>query len=546
MNAQEGLQLPDLRGMLTRRAPVAAAVAGAVFLLSIVLAAVLPNQYEASTTILVEPQTISTQLVEAQMASTDLNARLHLMSMQILSRPRLSRIIDDLDLYEDESEQMTRAEVIELMRDQIRVEPVLPELEQTLRTVRRDIQINTFRLFFQSDRAALAAKVANRLASDFTDEHIRERVNVTSDTAEFIEAELARLAVQIQDVESRIAQVKAENPGKLPEDFSANQRLYERAVDNLRLAQRKLAEAESDEAFYRQQAAVSSNVYPQDAASPERRLDLLELQLAEYLSRGLTEKHPDIVATRLEIEQVKRTVAAGADLEGGEPPKSVAQQTAESEQRRAALQVRATQEEIGRLEAQVEEVQTRMAETPRVAEQLAALERDYEHLFESFQSYSNKRLEAAVSANMERRQKGEQFRVLEQAVPPPSPTSPNRPLIVLLGLFLGVALGAGVGVLMEAADPSFHVARDLQTAFRIPVLAQIPNIFLESDRVAQRRRRAVVAAATVAIVGVVLMGAAAGYFVVNGAPGWLSGGDEAEQSEPAPDAAALAGPGRTV
>ena len=108
MNVDEGLNLGDLRGLADRRWPSAVIVAGVVFLAGIVIAAVLPNQYTTYTTILVEPQTISSDLIEAQMGGTDLNERLHLMTMQILSRPRLSRIIDDLGLYESESEEMTR------------------------------------------------------------------------------------------------------------------------------------------------------------------------------------------------------------------------------------------------------------------------------------------------------------------------------------------------------------------------------------------------------------------------------------------------------
>lgn len=539
MNIDEGLNLGDLSGAVERRWPVAAAVAGAVFLVSIVIAAVLPDQYETYTTILVEPQTISPELVEAQMQGTDLNQRLHLMSMQILSRPRLSRIIDDLRLYPEESKEMTREEVIELMRSQIRVEPVLPELETVLATqfdiTRRDVQINTFRLLFRHDDPKLAAAVANRLANDFIEEHIRERVQVSTDTSEFIEAELARLAVQIQDVEARIAQVKAENPGRLPEDLEANQRLYERTIESLRLAQRQASEAESDEAFYRQQATISPEHNTRyDPTDPGRRVDALQLQLAEFMSRGYTEKHPDVVAIKQQLEEVKRIELS--DHKTTEEGETIApsQQSAEAERRRAALRAASARAEMERLQRQADEVQQRLAETPRVAERLTALQRDYEHLFKSFQDYSAKRLEAGVAANAERRQKGEKLRILESAVAPPAPTSPDRLLIVVVGLLLGIVIGGGSGVLLEATDSSFHTARPLQAALRIPVLAQIPAILMESDKLAQRRRRVIAGVATAGIVTVTLLGAAAGYWVVN-----VRGGDTAAPAAaPAAPAAA--------
>jgi uncharacterized membrane protein len=132
---------------------------------------------------------------------------------------------------------------------------------------------------------------------------------------------------------------------------------------------------------------------------------------------------------------------------------------------------------------------------------------------------------------MERRQKGEQFRILETAYPPTEPFSPNRIVIIAVGLLLGIALGAGIAVLLEAVDSSFHGARQLQTALRFPVLASIPGIVLESDRAAMRRRRIRNAVAGVAVTCLVLVGAVAGNWFVNGIPGFVQEMVEGEEAE---------------
>jgi polysaccharide chain length determinant protein (PEP-CTERM system associated) len=519
MDTEQGIQIGDLLDIIRRRAAVTGVVAGAVLLASIVVAAVLPNRFEAWTTVLVEPQTISKRLVEAGLEESDLNSRLHLMTMQILSRGRLSRIIDDLGLYVDDSKEMTREEVIEMMRDDIRVEPVLPELEQGLRR-NQAIEINTFRLFYQSESPEMAANVANRLANDFIEEHIKERVQISGDTSEFIDSQREALTSQIAAVENRIAAVKAANAGRLPEDLASNQRILERATDSLRVVQRDLAVAESDESFYRQQALLGGEIPSfNNQASPSYRLQLLELQLNEYLSRGFTEKHPDVVNAREEIRALRAQVETGNAADAEARSLSPAQQNAQAEAQRAALRAASARKEIARLSDQIAEIEARIAETPRVAEQLGALEREYDHLYGSYQEFSGKGLEAGVAAGMERRQKGEQFRVLETAYPPPEATSPNRPLIAALGLMLGLALGCAAAVLLEASDTSFHEARALQGAVRVPVLASIPAIWLESDRAALRRRRILQAAAAAAIAGLVLAGAVAGNWYVNGLPG---------------------------
>jgi len=507
------IQIATVKAMLQRRLGVMVPVAVAAFLAAVLVAALLPNRYEAWTTLLVSPQTVSKKLVEPGVEESDLNNRLHLMTMQILSRGRLSKVIDDLRLYPEESQEMTREEVIELMRDDIRVEPVLPEMGQVRR--REDLEINTFRLYYTSDSAETAAAVAQRLANDFIDEHIRERVETSTGTSEFIEAELERLATAIRAVEEQIAQVKGENAGRLPEDLAANQRLLERAVGDLRLAQRDLAIAESDAAFYRQQASTGGLDRLRGLGGPDTPYDRkqrLEIELGEARSRGFTDKHPDIIAYQQEIAELT------AKIEASREESAEAQSTdpvAMNEAQRAELRAESARAEIARLQQQVADVEDRLAQTPAVAEQLGVLEREHEHLYASFQDFSNKRLEAGVAANMERRQKGEQFRVLETAFPPPEPSSPPRLLIVALGFMLSLGAGVAAGVLVELIDTSVHERREAQDAFGIPVLATIPKVTLEWDRIRQRRRRILAVGAGLGIVGITLVGAGAGYWMVN-------------------------------
>jgi uncharacterized protein involved in exopolysaccharide biosynthesis len=186
------------------------------------VAMALPNVYTSSATVLVEPQAVAEDLVKAGVAGSDLNERLHLMTAQILSRSRLSRIIDELELYPEESQHMLREELIGLMKRRINVAPVVPDLEKEQARASRgrmpNIEINEFRIFFSDADPRVARDVAQRLANDFIETHIGNRVQLSQKSLEFIDAELERLAERIRTVEAEIARVKNENPGKLPED----------------------------------------------------------------------------------------------------------------------------------------------------------------------------------------------------------------------------------------------------------------------------------------------------------------------------------------
>jgi polysaccharide chain length determinant protein (PEP-CTERM system associated) len=545
---EQGFSLKDVVAIFRRRMRLMLVIAGSVILIAVFIAAILKSEYTVYSTILVEPQSISKKLVETGEEQANVMNRLHLMTMQILSRSRLSKVIDELKLYPKESEQKTREEVIDMMRSRIHVEPVLPEIADAELKRRMDIEVNTFRLFFRHDNAGVAAAVANRLSNDFIDEHIKERVQSSGDTADFVESELQRLSTRLRDLEAQIAQVKAQNAGSLPEDVVANQRQIEQAFQALSLASQRLAEAQSDEAFYKQQGLVARESGlgggPQNSLvlSPNQRMQQLENELGELRGRGFTDRHPDIVATLAEIEQVKARIDRGeADEEANEKnaPSSVAEQQARAEEQRAALQVQSAGKEVQRLTDEMNHAQDRLANTPRVAEQLDALEREYGQLGESFKSMSDKRLDAAVAANMERRQKGEQFRVLEPAYAPPDPTSPNRPLILALGVMLGIGAAAGVALLLDASDSSYHNPRQVQAALRIPVLTAIPSILLDPDRMRLRRRNIRDAFAAAAVTGVVLVSSAVGYVVVN-RPNLLGLGDQTTEETVAPAAAPAA------
>ena len=173
---EQSFSLSDVVGIFRRRMRLMIAIAGTVVLVSIFIAAILKAEYTVAATILVEPQSISRKLVETGEEQANVMNRLHLMTMQILSRSRLSKVIDDLKLYPKESEEKTREEVIDMMRSRIHVEPVLPDIPDPELKRRMEIDVNTFRLYFRHDNAGVAAAVANRLANDFIDEHIKERV----------------------------------------------------------------------------------------------------------------------------------------------------------------------------------------------------------------------------------------------------------------------------------------------------------------------------------------------------------------------------------
>ena len=409
------------------------------------------------------------------------------------------------------------------MRERIAVVPVEQAITESARRSRDEPDLNTFMVAFTHKDPQLAANVAQRLANDFVQEHIEERVGMTRKSLEFIENELGRLTAELGAVQDEITQVKNANSGRLPEDQMANQRMLDRTLTELREGHRELDSGRSNKAFWDSQVlSVAALSDPRDDASPIRRMQLLELELAEYRARGFTERHPDLIRARQEIAEVRAQVEASGDesAEGRSP--TVAQQNAEAQRERAALELEMAGKEVERIRAAADVYEQRLVDTPRVAELLTKLEGKVRQLEENVRLFAQRQLQAKVHVDVERRQLGEQFKILEQAFTAPTPSSPNRILIIVMGLLVGLAFGVGAAVLMESTDSSFRSIRDTQSTLSIPVLAAIPEIVLESDRANSRRKTIRNTVAAVVVVTFCLVGGAATYMYVNGLPGWLS------------------------
>ena len=155
-----------------------------------------------------------------------------------------------------------------------------------------------------------------------------------------------------------------------------------------------------------------------------------------------------------------------------------------------------TAEEI-RLQGVVAMYQARIAAAPLREAELAALTRDYETFQQSYRTLLQKKEESQMSANLEKRQIGEQFKILDPARMPEKPASPDRPRLYLLAMVAALAVGFGAAALMEFLDRTLRSEADVRAALNLMVLATVPYM-RESAAAARRRLRRNVAVAVVA------------------------------------------------
>lgn len=215
-----------------------------------------------------------------------------------------------------------------------------------------------------------------------------------------------------------------------------------------------------------------------DLASLKKELELLR---SRYM-----EKHSDVVRLKEMIESLEQKSIKEKEESGGAPDDTTINVvTADQTLRRSLEEVQLT---ISRLKMEIEKTRSQMAwyqkkveETPKRQQELIELNRDYENLSENYKSLRNRQIEASIAVSMEKKQQGEQFRIINPAKIPSHPVKPDFKKIILLTLVLGLGLGCDVAYLLEMMDTSYKSPEEAGDDLKIPVLASIPLLVTENE-----------------------------------------------------------------
>jgi polysaccharide chain length determinant protein (PEP-CTERM system associated) len=433
---------------------------GVVFLAALVALFVLPKRYRSTTLILIESEKVPDSFV-AKVATQDNARRIENIRAEILSRTRLESVLLEAAPY-PELESRTRA--VERMRQATSVNPSGSD-GFTIEFVHRD--------------ARKAQEVTDRLAALFITETVRERGQQVEEAVDFLVAQVNEARRELEKKDAALRAFKEGRMGRLPEQLQTNLATMEMLQREMQTVEESLYLAREKRDALARSAGRALGAPPAAGAAAPDELALLRDQLAQLRNR-YTDQHPDVESLRSRIARAEARLAEsraaspieGSALTGWSAPASVATE-----------QLRATTQDVAKLEARqadlerrVEAIRTRVEETPRTEQELANLTRDYEKLSDNYTALLSKQLEAQMAGRLERRWKGERFRVLDPAHLPEKPDSPRTLRILGLGLALGLLLGLAAALAAELLDPTVKDAEQLQSLLPYPVLARIPHI----------------------------------------------------------------------
>jgi polysaccharide chain length determinant protein (PEP-CTERM system associated) len=497
------------------------------FLLTLVASVVgvylWPDSYVSTAVIKVTPQQVPQSMVPSAINQL-MTDRINSMEQTILSRTVLTTIINTFGLYQKERSRMPIEDVIEQMRNMVKIMPVA-----TVGGPGREVP--AFAVQFTYENRYTAQRVTQDLVSRFIDQNVRDRGSAVFQTSQFLKDQVDQAKKELDEIENKLTTFRIENNGRLPDQVNANMQSLQSlqmnitALDNsisraeenkmqlqteMRIAKERLAGLQkepSESVVAAQQQQKSAHL-----AEADREIELLDQQLATF-RQHYTDKNPDVqtmlgrvAAARKRRDDIAKEEAANAaatmaaQLKEPAPMRQLSQasqkeardleqniQRIQSALESKDLEIEAANKDLKRTSESVRAYEGRIEAVPVGERQYGDIIRDREVAKDKYLGLQLNYSKALLSADMEGRKQGETLELLDPASLPQNPAEPKRPMIVSVGAGLGLLLGIVIAGAREIKDTSLKNLKDVRAYTQMAILGSIP--LLENDFVVRRRKR---------------------------------------------------------
>lgn len=498
----------DLLQMLRRRVWLIVLPPVVTLFVALLYSSRTPNMYESDMLIAIDPQRVPDAFVQSTV-TLETDRRLDSISVQVLSRTNLERMILALDLYPVERRFLPMDDVVEKMRDRISV------ALEFARPSSRGNAPSAFHVRFTYPDPNIAAQVTQQIGSLFVEQNARERNLLANATNQFLETQLAESRKKLEEQERKLETFRQLHGKALPTQLQSNmqalanaqlqvqglveaiardrdrkqmlERLYREVLAEPPLPVARQAQSQSDP------GAPAGGTVAQQLAAARASLSSLELR---YKS-----DHPDVARARRLIADLEKAQAAAPPVDAGTtaPATDSIDAVADAARRERLREMRAEIESLDRqtafkesaeqrLRGEIAEYQGRIEAVPGLESDWVALTRDYDTEQTAYKALLTKSTAAQVAANLEDQNIGERFRIVDAARVPVHPLPSMRVRYNALGLAVGLLLGLGIAAFLEFKDASFRSDAEVLDVLGMPVLASIPRVWTADEQKQHRTR----------------------------------------------------------
>ncbi|MEO7029621.1 MAG: Wzz/FepE/Etk N-terminal domain-containing protein [Acidobacteriaceae bacterium] len=441
----------------------------------------IPSQYVSQTLVLIQQPQVSSDIAKAVVTGS-LDTRLASMKEQILSRSRIQPIIERYNLFASKAASMD--DRLDLTRKAIKVTPIKSDIT-------RAPTLPGFYITFTANDARTAQLVCAEITSLFINENLRSRENSAQGASDFLKGQLEDAKRSLDDQDAKLAAFQRQYGGKLPSEEASSLNMLTSLNTQLESSNQALARMVQDKTY--QESMLSQQLQSAPPPTPTGTIQTAPQAQQVELQRLLTEEsdlaahytsdHPDVIAKRRQIAELRKKMAqtpapiqTATNIPLNAAPSqndSLSTRQLRSAIRAADIGIQEKKREQDHLQSNIGVYQNRIASTPGVAAQYKDLTRDYDTAQKFYDDLLAKANQQKMATDLERRNQGEQFTLMDSANLPDSPTFPVRWMFGAAGLGLGLLLGLALAAFKEYKDTALRTEQDVWAFTQLPTLAVI-------------------------------------------------------------------------
>lgn len=474
---------------------LALAVAWGVCILGWLAVAMIPNSYESKARIYVDLEDVLSEQIGI---AGDGRQEIQRVRQTLASSINLEKVIRATRLGEGVTERSQMDAAIADLTKQVSIRSEQENLFELSATIGESS-------LSDAENAALAHDVVQKLIDIFREENIAGNRSEVAGTIVFLDQQLDERKRELEAAEERRLAFEAQYPELIGGSSTLSTKIQQSRTE-LRGVEADLAAAQSALAAINGQIAGTPRtiVTAGDGGGPRGSLMQAQSQLAQLRGRGLTDEHPDIVSTQKQIEILRRQVAEeGPNSATGQPNPAYTSLISIRAERQA--NVEAMQSRRAALQSDIAALMASQATEPEVAAEANRISRDYNVLKDKYDELLKDREEIRLRGQVENERSSFKFDLIDPPVVPRKPAAPNRPLLLIGVLMLGLMAGAGTAFAMSHLRSTFSTASKLERALDLPVIGTISFAVKESARALEAKRMKQFIGATAALGGVLVI-----------------------------------------
>jgi|GEM_PF-107588 len=466
---------------------LALAVAWAIAAVGWLAITFIPNSYEARARMFAQVEQVLPSESGAGGAQ-DQQSNLLRLKQTLTSNENLTRVVRGTELNALATDEAALGSTVAALREKIKITALPDNLVEITATA-------NFGGLSNAQNARASAAIVQQLVELFMGGS--GSGEQTSQSLAFLDEELRKREQQLQEAEQRRVDFEQRYLGVLPGGGSVGDRMSAARTELAQLDQ-TIVTARSAIAAMQNQLQVTPATTPMPGGEVSfggpatAQLAGLEAQLSQYLGRGFTEQHPDIMSIRSQIARLRPQAAqernSGRAAPAGIPnPSHVSLRSmlAEREAQLAGAQSRKAQ-----LQADMAQLGQRQASEPGAAAEQARLTRDFDVLRQQYDRLLADREQLRLRSDMQAKASPLTLRVVEPPRVPAAPSSPNRPLFLTLVLIAATGAGLAAAFLKGQLQTTFPTQSRLAAATGLPVLGSVGEVIARPERDRRRQRLA--------------------------------------------------------